>query len=113
MLNTNPETMNGGPYIYDPKSKKFMMRPSSEPQRQPLADAPDTPDEPSLPAARVKPPPSRERQKLVVRLASVALFLVWLALLALWTRQLSSRIGAPRASSSSAPSELPKEIFSK
>lgn len=113
MLNTNPETMNGGPYIYDPELKKFVLRPSPEPQRQPLADAPDTPDEPSLPAPWVKAPPSIERRKLIVRLASVALFLLWLVLLALWARQLSSRIGAPRASSPTAPAEIPKEIFSR
>jgi hypothetical protein len=113
MLNTGSETMNGGPYIYDPESKKFVMRPAAEPERKPLTNLPDPADEPSLPAPKVRPPPPRERQKVIVRVVSLVLFLAWLILLTVWTRKLSSRIQAPGASSSSLPSEFPKEMFPK
>jgi hypothetical protein len=108
-----PLTMSGGPYTYDPESKRFVMRPSAEPPREPLADLPDSSDDPSLPSPRVKPPPSRIRRRLVMWLVSLVLFLAWLLLLAMWLRQGSSRIGAPSASSRSIAEEFPKETFSK
>jgi hypothetical protein len=110
MLNTEPETMSGGPYIYDRELKKFVMRPSSEPQREPL---PDLPDEVSLPPPRIKPSPSRERRKLIVWLASACLFLAWLILLTVWTRRTSLRVEWPVTSSRPAPAEFPREDFGK
>ena len=110
-------TMSGGPYIYDPESKKFVTRPSAEPQRDVLKELPGAPDEPSLPSPPVKPPPSRGRGKLVVWLVSASLFLIWLILLTIWTRRISSRMD-PSLTPSIAPSqpiaaELRKENFSK
>ena len=113
-----PQIMNGGPLIYDGESKKFVMRPSAEPQRKPLADLKDDPEEPSLPPpGAVRPQPPRERQKLIVWLASASLFLIWLILLTIWTRRISSRMD-PSLTPSIAPSqpiaaELRKEDFSR
>jgi len=105
-----PLPMNSGPYIYDAESKKFVMRPTSELRRDPL---PDLPDEPSLPSPRVKPQPSRDRRKLIVWLVSAGLFLVWLILLTLWTRQTSSRTRAPIILPASSSGELSREKLPK
>ena len=112
------QIMNGGPFIYDRESKKFVMRPSAELPRKPVTDLKDAPEEPSLPLpTAVKPSPSRDRRKLIVWLASASLFLMWLILLTIWTRRISSRMD-PSFTPSLAPSqpiaaELRKENFSK
>lgn len=97
--------MKGGPFIYDPESKKFVMRSSDEPQRKLLADLPDAPDEISLPPRQVKLPPSRKKQERIIHrifvwfflpeMMFLGLFLICLVLLALLTRQISSGIGEP------------------
>ena len=112
-----PLIMSGGPYIYDPESKKFVTRVSSETQAAPVSAAP----EPAVPEDIPAPPPkvnqrqplSRERRKLMTWLASVVLFLAWLLLLAVWTRQLSWRSDVPTAAPRRANTEFPKESFPK
>jgi hypothetical protein len=103
MLNTESETMSGSPYIYDPESKQFVMRPSPELLRQPVADVADEP--PPL----VKPPPVRERRKLVMWLVSTGLFLVWLILLVMWTRQISPQVRTPAVAQWAVPEKVSKE----
>lgn len=105
--------MNGGPYIYDPESKKFIMRPAREPQRTPLEKLPDLPDEPPLLPARIKPHAFRKRQRLIMWLVFASLFLLWLILLASWTWQVSFNPALPVLSSSSVPAEFLKEDFRK
>ena len=106
-----PMTMSGGPYMYDHESRRFVVRPSSEPQRKPVTDLPD---EPVLPSPKVKPPLSRERRRLIVWLVSGGLLLGWLILLTVWTRQLSSSVQLPIGSSRpSLPENFSKEDFLK
>ena len=105
-----PLTMNGGPYIYDRDAKQFVMRPAAEPRRETL---PDLPDEPVMPAPRIKPPLARERRRFIMWLMCAGLLLAWLILLNLWTRRISANMGTSRSRPDFLPEEFSREKLLK
>jgi hypothetical protein len=88
-------TMSGSPYRYDPETKRFVTRAPAAPQRELSAKRPAPPNDPSLAAPRHRPPPSLKRGKLIVWLVFAVLFMIWLVLLVLGTRHVTSKEGTP------------------
>lgn len=104
--------MSGGPYIYDPETRNFVTRPSSAEAKPPPAVAP-VETSPAPAPARVRPPPAVRREKLILWLAVLVLFVAWLVLLSLWPRRSSSGGRAPMTSSHPIPADFPKEVVTR
>ena len=107
-----PLSMSGGPYIYDPETRNFVSRSSSAEAKLPPA-ATSVERSPVPAPARVGPPPSVRREKLILWLAVLVLFVAWLVLLSLWPRRSSSGGRAPTTSPHPIPADFPKEAVTR
>lgn len=104
--------MSGSPYIYDPETRNFVTRSSPAEAKLPPAAAP-VERSPAPAPARVGPPPSVRREKLILWLAVLVLFVAWLVLLSLWPRRSSSGGMAPTTSPHPIPADFPKEAVTR